>query len=327
VAGNGCENCHIPHSAGSPERLLYYAFEEDNCLACHDGGVAATDIEDAITRPYGHPVQNFTGLHDAAEDVTTGRVPVHVECSDCHDPHQANGDPSPGGSRVSGATRGVSGVSAAGAALSEARYVYEICFKCHADNNVIRELSIVRQIEQHNTRLEFDPANPSFHPVEASGRNPDVVSLLPPYTAGSTISCTDCHGASNGAAAKGPHGSDWRHLLTERYVTNDFTPESPSSYALCYRCHSRSGLLSDESFPHSTHVVDQSAPCSACHDPHGVSYMQGNLRQNSHLINFDLDIVSPNATGRLEFIDQGRFQGQCYLNCHGKPHAPESYSH
>ena len=32
VSENGCENCHRPHSAGGHERLLLYAFEEDNCL-------------------------------------------------------------------------------------------------------------------------------------------------------------------------------------------------------------------------------------------------------------------------------------------------------
>jgi len=326
VAENGCENCHRPHSAGTGERLLNFTYEEDNCLDCHNGKVASSDIAAVITKQYNHPVQEYTGVHDPAEDFTSGGVPKHVECIDCHAAHQANSDPSIDGSMVSGATRGASGISAGGMTLSEARYVYEICFKCHADNNVISKQDIARQIDQLNTRKEFDPANPSFHPVELMGKNPDVPSLMPPYTISSTISCTDCHGASDPAAPKGPHGSDWQYLLAERYVTSDFTPESSSSYALCYKCHSQSTLLNDESFPHRKHVVDERAPCSACHDPHGVSFMQGNSLRNSHLINFDLSIVLPDDRGRLEFNDLGRFQGQCFLNCHGKLHNPNGYS-
>lgn len=325
VAENGCENCHVPHSAGGRQRLLYFAYEEDNCLDCHNGKIASTDIEAVITKRYNHPVQAYTGVHDPAENFTSGRVPKHVECSDCHNPHQANSAPSPGGSMVSGANTGVSGISAGGTAVSAARFVYEICFKCHGDTNFITAMPVTRQIGQLNTRLEFDPANPSFHPVEVPGKNPDVLSLLPPYTVSSAISCVDCHGNNDPSQPPGPHGSDYQYLLTDPYITNDYTMESPSGYALCYKCHSRSTLFNDESFPHEKHVVEQKAPCSACHDPHGISFMQGNSIHNSHLINFDLTIVSPDNTGRIEYDDLGRFKGECFLNCHGKLHNPNTY--
>ena len=38
--------------------------------------------------------------------------------------------------------------------------------------------------------------------------------------------------------SRGPHGSSFRPILTERYETADNTPESYDHYALCYRCHS-----------------------------------------------------------------------------------------
>lgn len=327
VGENGCENCHTPHTAASSARLLIFSHEEDNCLVCHNGRIASADIAAVISKPYRHGVQDYGGIHDAAEDYTLEHIGEHVECSDCHNPHQANGEPSAGGGQVSGATRGVQGVSAAGGSVPAARYQYEICFKCHGDsgNNVIRTPAVARQFTELNTRLAFNPANPSFHPVIAPGRNPDVPSLLSPYTPASIIRCTDCHGNSDPLGPPGPHGSDEPYLLNSRYVTADNTPESPFSYALCYQCHSRSALLDDTSFLHREHVVDQNAPCSACHAPHGISAMQGSALHNSHLIDFDLSIVSPSANGRLEYNDLGRFRGQCFLTCHGMHHYPLSY--
>jgi nitrate reductase cytochrome c-type subunit len=72
-------------------------------------------------------------------------------------------------------------------------------------------------------------------------------------------------------------------------------------------------------------VVDLKTPCSACHDSHGVSNTQGNPVNNSHLMNFDLTIVRPNGQGHLRFEKLGRFNGQCYLNCHGKEHVATQY--
>jgi hypothetical protein len=229
---------------------------------------------------------------------------------------------------VSGATRGVSGISATGSDVPSARYLYEICFKCHgdSDNNVISMQPIIRQHNSLNLRFLFDPANPSFHPVESQGKNSNVPSLLPPFTVASIIRCTDCHGNSDRLGPTGPHGSDYQYLLTNRYITDDNTTESPSSYELCYKCHSRSALISTGiSFEHQLHVVDQNVPCSACHDPHGISAIQGNAMNNSHLINFDLSIVSPTDTGRLEYESLGQFRGQCFLRCHGVLHNPFIY--
>jgi hypothetical protein len=67
------------------------------------------------------------------------------------------------------------------------------------------------------------------------------------------------------------------------------------------------------------------APCSACHDPHGISATQGNAVNNTHLINFDVIIVQPNLSGSLEFEDLGTFQGSCSLMCHGAEHVDRSY--
>jgi hypothetical protein len=109
-------------------------------------------------------------------------------------------------------------------------------------------------------------------------------------------------------------------------VTIDNTPESASNYALCYNCHSRNSILNDESFrEHDKHVRGEDTPCNACHDPHGVSATQGNLTNNSHLINFDTSIVFPRGNGDLRFVDQGEQAGTCFLVCHGEDHNDFSY--
>ena len=329
VAENACRNCHAPHNAGEPERLLNYVAEEDNCLACHNGNVAATDIETVLLRQFGHHVQDFTGLHDVAEDAANF-MPNHVECADCHNPHRVNSNTA-SAPVVGGTQRGVSGVTASGLAKHEADFQYEICFKCHADNNVKSFVPVTRQHGQINTRLEFDLANPSFHPVEGIGNNPNVPSLVPPYSETSIIYCTDCHNsdgntASGGPGPDGPHGSIYSPILEQNYTTLDNTGESSFEYALCYKCHDRDSIRSDDSFAeHDKHVRGEDAPCSACHDPHGVSATQGNSFNNSHLINFDLNIVSPNSRGLLMFEDLGTFRGQCFLSCHSEDHDPKEY--
>ena len=326
VAENGCQNCHRPHTAPRPERLLNHVFEEDNCLVCHNGNVALMNIEAEITKSFSHAVQDFTGIHDAAERFSTGGMPRHVECEDCHNPHQANEDAPSGAGRVSGANIGVTGIDAGGSQVSRSQSLYEICFKCHGDNNVLNRLSITRQIDQLNTRLEFDPGNPSFHPVESVGINADVPSLLPPNTIFSIISCIDCHNSDDPNGPRGPHGSSIEFLLERNYVTLDYSVESASNYAMCYKCHSQDSILGNQSFPeHNKHIVEENTPCSVCHDPHGISNTQGNPFNNSHLINFDITVVFPIGQGAPRFEDLGRFAGQCFLTCHGAEHNPERY--
>jgi predicted CXXCH cytochrome family protein len=327
VDENACENCHQPHSAGGHARLLNYAIEEDNCLVCHNGNVAATDIEAQLIKQYRHGVQDFTGIHDAAEDFTA-LVTAHVECVDCHNPHRAN-DSTANAPDVSGPLLGVTGISASNTPLKESSYQYEVCFKCHADNNALSFVEITRQNQQLNTRLEFDIINPSYHPVEGIGQNPDVPSLLSPHTVNSIIYCTDCHNsddspATGGIGPKGPHGSTNKHILESNYTTADNTVESSFEYAMCYKCHDRNSILTDASgFPHSSHVGPGltgrgNIPCSACHDPHGDM-------NNTHLINFDVNIVAPNSATQLEFLDLGTFAGSCSLSCHGEDHVDRTY--
>jgi hypothetical protein len=130
-----------------------------------------------------------------------------------------------------------------------------------------------------------------------------------------------------GTSPAGPHGSRFELILERQYQTSDPTVESAQNHDLCYQCHNRSFLTSDQAgtFPHNRHLATVQAPCAACHDAHGS-------RQNAHLIDFMLrdrsgrTVVSPSqAQGRLEYMSLGPGHGQCYLQCHGVNHEPRSY--
>ncbi len=332
VAENACRSCHRSHTAGGRQRLLIFENEEDNCLSCHNGLVAQTNLLAEIDKLSAHDPRRHAARHDPVEVSAVSQS--HVECADCHNPHAVAPQP-PDSTYISiGATLAhVPGVTVGGALIGEARNEYEVCFRCHADAAVPVRRQIVREAHTSNLRLKFSPMNPSFHPVVASSPSSDTVSLVPGLARGSMIRCTDCHNNDEGPRAggggtDGPHGSAHDFLLERNYTVTDDNVESEFEYALCYKCHQQSSILSDQSFSeHEMHIVDERAPCSACHDPHGVSTATGSTSDHTHLINFDTTIVRPvPETRRLVFRDLGRFAGSCTLVCHGETHVDEDYA-
>src|SRR6185369_9861027 len=217
--------------------------------------------------------------HDTSESANIANpIPDNVTCVDCHEPHTMKSTVA-AAPNIEGNFGSVSGVTAAGAGITAARFEFETCYKCHGDQRAVQP-AISRQIAQANTRLEFDPAAISSHPVEAPGKGRDVPSLRTTLTTASVIYCTDCHSSSSGKTAggsgpSGPHGSSYPWLLVANYQTTDKTSESATAYALCYRCHDRSSILGNQSFSsHKKHIVDLKTPCSVCHDAHGISSAQ-----------------------------------------------------
>ena len=191
----------------------------------------------------------------------------HVECQDCHNPHASTqleaSAPFAGGSLA-----WVGGVTAEGVITPNARFEYEVCFRCHSNDT---STAMARHVFQPDKRLQFDASNPSYHPVTGPGQGRNVPSLLSGFTGTSYIYCTDCHANDQGVAAnapRGPHGSSWPLLLERQYEMFDGVPEDSQRYALCYKCHNRTSIMSDESFPlHAKHVRDYRTSCATCHDP------------------------------------------------------------
>lgn len=319
-----CSACHQPHTAPSGPYLLRRATITQTCAACHDGSVAgAANVAGDLHKAWVHDTESPVDPPDPALG--------HATCASCHDPHTMQGGKGSAPS-IHGNFGRVGGMTASGSPTEAANYEYEVCFKCHAEGTIVTS-TISRRIEQNNTRLEFSPSAVSFHPVEAPGRNSNVPSLKPGWTTSSMVYCSDCHTSDTGkkvlgAGPDGTHGSNSGPLLAAKYETADFTSESSTNYALCYMCHDRNAVLS-ENGPfkgHRKHVVEKRTPCAACHDGHGISSSQGTASGNSHLINFATSMVFADpVTGKLEYKDLGSSSGQCFLKCHGVAHSPKKY--
>jgi predicted CXXCH cytochrome family protein len=324
LAATGCESCHLNHNAGGKKFLMQSAVAEQNCFVCHNGTTVQKNVAADFDKTSVHPITLNSDSHRPDED-PVNPAERHVVCADCHNPHAANKSTAVA-PNLSGAMAGVTGVTAAGGIIKPAQKEYEVCFRCHADSTQRGEATVTRQFPQTNTRLQFAAGNQSFHPVEAMGKNPaSVPSLISPkWNVNSVIYCTDCHNSDSspgagGSGANGPHGSAFRPLLERNLVFEDFQAENPAAYALCYKCHSRSVVLSNTSFRfHDSHVVADQTACTTCHDSHGAA-------SAPHLINFNTTYVSTNSLGQLSYTATGVFKGVCSLTCHGKEHKNTAY--
>ena len=322
MAETGCQNCHAPHGATGFSHLLRGTTEEGNCMTnCHNGSGSGVAVQSDFSKFYAHPVTATAGIHDMTENPAS--MSKHVECQDCHNAHQLNAQDAPlsAAPAISGRLKGVRGISASGTLVEEAAYEYEVCFKCHADNQFVYAVTVPRVISENNERLRFDLANPSYHPVVGAGKNSHVPSLRPEWSEADSIYCVDCHASDDsrrggGSGAEGPHGSIYPHLLLAQYEQDSYPlPYAASNYALCFRCHNPDALfnpaLSTFGNSHVSHVQVKQVPCSACHDPHGVPAARGaTAAANAHLINFDTRFVDPLTA----IYDSGA--RSCTVSCH-----------
>jgi len=270
-----CINCHDPHGVKDTTVVIPAMLsgrEPNLCLSCHDGS-KAPDIRDQLTKPYWHGM-NARGSHDTHEGSDPAKfaaMPVanrHVQCSDCHNSHVQTG--------------GVSRIEVSnGAAGMAPRYTfrpaddpstaneYEVCFKCHSSWTV-------QPSGQVDFALVTNPNNPSYHPIQAAGKNTkiDPNAFVSGYDATSILTCTSCHGTDD-PVVKGPHGSSYQYLLKKQSGTT-------SKDDICFSCHSYDVYGNAASLPatqaasrfnggigHAFHVGSQNLACASCHLTHG----------------------------------------------------------
>jgi predicted CXXCH cytochrome family protein len=337
-AAGKCVNCHEPHGlldASGEIPMLAVGREEALCLTCHDGAPATSNIGADLAKPYRHPVATYSGRHlgpAESQPADFATLPIdrrHVECQDCHNPHVATADPGgpPPAPALSRVNLGVSRVRvqngpagtpptytfAAGSdTLSAPLAEYQLCFKCHSSWTT-------QPTGQTNLAFQLNPANASYHPVEAAGRDPSIApgTFVPGWSAASMTRCGDCHGRDFDGGPRGPHGSSYRHIL-RRPSTASSMPRLMSQDELCFSCHSfdvyanpgAPDLVRAESRfngpgatqGHAEHVGARDVPCYACHVTHG-SPTRGHL------------IVTGRTPGIVTFTESPT-GGTCQATCH-----------
>ena len=243
VGANACISCHEPHNATGAVRLLRQPNEQD-CLACHNGGTNLSPVAPNIGAEYAkisHPFPNGTNQHDMAEPAVLNNN-RHATCVDCHNGHAAqqvtswNIPP-----LVRGSQAGTEGVQADGTTVvNPAINQYEPCLRCHgysagkAINPVFGYLPGRSSSDPLNVIPQMNASAKSSHPVmhpRSSGLpQPSLLDTMLDFngtttygrTMGSQIFCTDCHNSDDnrefgGTGPNGPHGSKWWHLLEHDY--------------------------------------------------------------------------------------------------------------
>lgn len=296
-----CTPCHAGHGVSSTPMLRDAS--DEMCLLCHEAGATLPGRREELGIGLG------ANPADIRSELSKPVVHRGATCADCHSVHGVPTIPRGGvddlnvGRQKPSTKRGYS---------IEA----DLCLSCHGSRSP-------SPADPHDIGLLFDPSNPSFHPVLAIGVG-EVPSLLPPLTSDSMINCTSCHTNDDGAGPIGPHGSRVPGLLGADYNQQDGQPESAEIYALCYACHDRAIVRSENALfdDHRKHIVDEDAPCGLCHNPHGATSARALIRFNEPT---SITGVSPSQSGRLEFVSDAPGSGACYLTCHGENHDPLGY--
>ena len=283
----------------------------------------------------------------------------HAECFDCHDPHQAQaglhesnfrGGPQVGIKGVS-VINGVPGITPnLFTVITPIVYEYQLCFKCHSAFTDLVDKPIGDiDYKPKDKAKELNPNNPSYHPVQALGKNlgikdeafalgtkfnptikdePDYgltanynssgVKLDPNYDG--KITCSDCHGNDDENGAQGPHGSNNRKILRKpfNYKVDDKT-------ACMDNCHRLQAVDNNGNVD-----PDGNALCFKCHSK-DVYY--GGASGSRFLLNvgggpFDDDqSKAPNDSGHALHTNVSEMAGKtsCFA-CHQPHGSGEDYA-
>jgi hypothetical protein len=275
------------------------------CLTCHNGTgaplstgaqyAAATPDDPSTASYFSHETGAPTA--DAADphlEQFKGALNRRSECTDCHNPHSptlntddpstetATGWTASGALGLASAVRVTNGpegappaygwLDAPPATAQKVEREYELCFKCHSGYTTLPSRDPTRPSWWALDKgRELNPANTSYHPVEAPGTNTspfmdcslsgtcaqvaetgNTYRLWSTFTSRSTVRCTQCHGSMT-AATKPDAGGDlpvhasanrgiliqpYRDRTLKTYAQDVELPADLGDFALCFGCHS-----------------------------------------------------------------------------------------
>jgi len=174
--------------------------------------------------------------------------------------------------------------NAAGTSAAPITLEYQLCFKCHSGfTKLLPPIAGKPSLDALDKGIEFNLNNPSFHPVEAPGKNETAAmtaslagtspSKLWDFTVGSTIRCLNCHASGSTdtttdptltapGAALAPHSSSNRGILLKNYrdrvLKSTIDPYSSGDFALCYVCHAEEPFVAGGSASTKTNFSEHS---------------------------------------------------------------------
>lgn len=297
-----CRACHKSHSGGgSPYNLK--GVEQQSCYdgtgnGCHgQNAPPARRIETELAKTWSHPTNSINGVHknkaggESASEL--GSSNRHAECTDCHNPHQAQkgvGKNGRGNLRISATLKGVWGVEPTWPAPTTSTtnndvvlstpttYTrvntpvdeYQVCLKCHSGY-------VTLPAGKRDLAKEINPGYASYHGIVPGGTTNTYVSTTTtnaPWGANKRVWCSDCHGSDSPSSPEGPHGSNLNNsgpgtsnvdkmlIATIRSTASSMTP-------LCLVCHKSSSYVTgsngsnfDRHDKDDHHVTEG---CFACH--------------------------------------------------------------
>jgi predicted CXXCH cytochrome family protein len=347
-----CAACHRAHAASG--RALRGTWPEESlCFACHGGDGPGTDVAAAFvyansaTAFFQHDVAATNGVHRAGEMEASayGGENRHVECEDCHQPHEATRGTAaaPMLQLEMNAVSGVEPVWAGHVApvdyiwLPEAERESQVCFKCHSSFTTLPDYAPdgwdgsgyiadgLRKLtsgdpqqvpDSRDMASEFNPYQASFHPVVAQGRNQNIPAgaFAAGWSQTSMVYCTDCHsnpGASSGVG--GTHGSPFLHLLngSAEYQTANHNAPALAGTELCFQCHDEGDYLANGP---DSNFARRNRNLHAQHADDGTCYLchDSHGSEQLHLLNLDLSIADGTETYLLPGYDGLPTNSQTY---------------
>jgi predicted CxxxxCH...CXXCH cytochrome family protein len=291
AAGFVCYNCH--GNTASPGTSVQGNRSGKNIQAT---------IDPTLGHTYIHP-SNADTRHDSAAEfnaaafgnalgVSAGAGQRHASCMDCHDTHEAKAGTHAQGTNVAGPPlQGAWGVRFGGTLASWATPTAAnftkvtivagtepeatLCLKCHSAYYGTLPSSPSGGFQETDQAMEFNPANPAFHPVlgSSSATVGNTGNVIAPWTRTSLMTCTDCHESDTTTDPNGPHGSASRFMLkgpnTIWNNTIATTSTGMPAGTFCANCHNAS--FSGSRFTQHASRSDHRIACAKCHAmiPHG----------------------------------------------------------
>lgn len=353
--------CHQTHGTKVAGGLLLRAKTETACLACHStlapasASVGIPQIERFAGAGSSHlgdrpKVRGIEYRRVVRAGAGPGHIVMQQDCSGCHNPH----------GKGRGKLRAAAFDTQGQLVGDKPAFVAQVCFGCHAG----AEATATSQTDS-DLGLLFSKGARSSHFIGASAADRVDLPSLRLTTFQGKLDCTSCHDNPDRNGPRGPHSSPYPSLLKGDYGTErDAGRIGERSNELCYLCHDKKSITSNQSFPlHAEHLtgftngkppgarrdtmatLQERNPMQGIRTPRDLGPGRsaprfqgfgqptpcstchdphGSIKQPG-LIRFDRSVVGPSSVGGVEFRKMGLGHGNCTLTCHGHDHVQTLY--